>query len=159
MLLAIDIGNTNIVLGVFDGKRLAHSWRLTTLRERTADELGLLVHGLFDVSRIDRKAVRSVIMASVVPPLTSPARGMVERYFNLTAMVVEPGLETGMPMLYDTPPHVGAFVERVAHKELTTRAHLIAAMESGAQPIALEDVLKEIQASEERTERDIDVPK
>jgi type III pantothenate kinase len=108
MLLAIDVGNTNIVLGVFDGKRLAHSWRLTTLRERTADELGLLVHGLFDVSRIDRKAVRSVIMASVVPPLTSPARGMVERYFNLTAMVVEPGLETGMPILYDTPADVGA---------------------------------------------------
>ena len=69
---------------------------------------GLLVHGLFDVSGIDRKAVRSVIMASVVPPLTSPARGMVERYFDLTAMVVEPGLETGMPILYDTPADVGA---------------------------------------------------
>jgi type III pantothenate kinase len=108
MLLAIDIGNTNIVLGVFDGKKLAHSWRLTTLRERTADELGLLVHGLFDVSRVDRRAVRAVIMASVVPPLTSPARGMVERYFNLKATVVEPGLETGMPILYDAPADVGA---------------------------------------------------
>jgi type III pantothenate kinase len=108
MLLAIDIGNTNIVLGVFDSKKLVHSWRLTTLRERTADELGLLVHGLFDVSRVDREAVRAVIMASVVPPLTSPARGMVERYFGLKAMVVEPGLETGMPILYDAPADVGA---------------------------------------------------
>jgi len=108
MLLAIDIGNTNIVLGVFDGKTLVQSWRLTTLRERTADELGLLVNGLFDVSHVDRGKVRHVIMASVVPPLTSPARAMVERYLGLKAMVVEPGLETGMPILYDTPADVGA---------------------------------------------------
>ena len=108
MLLALDIGNTNIVLGVFDGKQLAHSWRLTTLRERTADELGLLMHGLFDVSGVDRRAVRAVIMASVVPPLTSPARAMVERYLGVKALVVEPGLETGMPILYDTPADVGA---------------------------------------------------
>jgi type III pantothenate kinase len=108
MLLALDIGNTNIVLGVFDGKTLAHSWRLTTLRDRTADELGLLMHGLFDVSGVDRKAVRAVIMASVVPPLTNPARAMVERYLGVKAMVVEPGLETGMPILYDPPSDVGA---------------------------------------------------
>ena len=108
MLLALDIGNTNIVLGVFDGTRLAHSWRLTTLRERTADELGLLMHGLFDVSGVDRRAVSAVIMASVVPPLTSPARGMVERYLGVKAMVVEPGLETGMPILYEPPSDVGA---------------------------------------------------
>ena len=62
MLLAIDIGNTNIVLGVFDGKTLVQSWRLTTLRERTADELGLLVNGLFDVSHVDRGKVASVIL-------------------------------------------------------------------------------------------------
>jgi type III pantothenate kinase len=108
MLLALDIGNTNIVLGVFDGKTLAHSWRLTTLRERTADELGLLMHGLFDVSGVDRRAVRAVIMASVVPPLTSPARAMVERYLGVKALIVEPGLETGMPILYDPPSDVGA---------------------------------------------------
>jgi len=108
MLLALDIGNTNIVLGVFDGKTLAHSWRLTTLRDRTADELGLLMHGLFDVSGVDRQAVQAVIMASVVPPLTSPARAMVERYLGVKAMVVEPGLETGMPILYDPPSDVGA---------------------------------------------------
>jgi type III pantothenate kinase len=108
MLLALDIGNTNIVLGVFDGKKLAHSWRLTTLRDRTADELGLLMHGLFDMSGVDRQAVQAVIMASVVPPLTSPARAMVERYLGVKAMVVEPGLETGMPILYDPPSDVGA---------------------------------------------------
>ena len=92
MLLAIDVGNTNIVLGVFAGERLVQSWRLTTLRERTADELGLLVNGLFDVSHVDRGKIRHVIMASVVPPLTSPARAMVERYLGLKVMVVEPGL-------------------------------------------------------------------
>jgi len=108
MLIALDIGNTNIVLGVFDGKTLAHSWRLTTLRERTADELGLLMHGLFDVSGVDRQAVRAVIMASVVPPLTTPAREMVERYLGVKAVVVEPGLETGMPILYEPPADVGA---------------------------------------------------
>ena len=80
MLLAIDIGNTNIVARrVRREEWLAHSWRLTTLRERAADELGLLVHGLFDVRRIDREvgAVRHGPASSVVPPLTSPARGMV----------------------------------------------------------------------------------
>jgi len=66
------------------------------------------VHGLFDVSYVDRRAVDAVIMASVVPPLTSPARGMVERYLGVKALVVEPGLETGMPILYDAPADVGA---------------------------------------------------
>ena len=108
MLLAIDIGNTNIVLGVFDGTTIAQSWRLTTLRERTGDELGLLVDGLFSGARLDRKKISGVILASVVPPLTKPAQEMVQRYFGLTAMTVEPGLNTGMPILYDTPADVGA---------------------------------------------------
>ena len=71
MLLAIDVGNTNIVLGVFDGATLVQSWRLQTLRERTADELGLLVDGLFAHSRIERVQIRGVILGSVVPPLTA----------------------------------------------------------------------------------------
>jgi type III pantothenate kinase len=108
MLLAIDVGNTNIVLGVFDGTTLVQSWRLTTLRERTADELGLLVDGLFAHARIDKARVDSIILGSVVPPLTGTTRAMVERHFGLKALTIEPGLDTGMPILYDNPAEVGA---------------------------------------------------
>src|SRR5437879_1073747 len=76
MLLAIDVGNTNIVLGVFDGTTLVQSWRLQTLRERTSDELGLIVDGLFAHSRIERVQIRGVILGSVVPPLTGTMRAM-----------------------------------------------------------------------------------
>jgi type III pantothenate kinase len=108
MLLAIDVGNTNIVLGVFDGTTLVQSWRLQTLRERTADELGLLVDGLFAHSRIERVQVRGVILGSVVPPLTGTLRAMVERYFGVTPLIVEPGVNTVMPILYENPSEVGA---------------------------------------------------
>lgn len=108
MLLAIDVGNTNIVLGVFEGATLVQSWRLTTLRERTADELGLLVDGLFAHARMDKSRVRDIILGSVVPPLTSTTRAMVERYFGVKALTIEPGVETGMPVLYENPAEVGA---------------------------------------------------
>ena len=108
MLLAIDVGNTNIVLCVFDGATLVQSWRLQTLRERTSDELGLLVDGLFAHSRIERVKIRGVILGSVVPPLTGTMRHMAERYFGVTAMIVEPGVNTGMPILYKNPSEVGA---------------------------------------------------
>jgi type III pantothenate kinase len=108
MLLAIDVGNTNIVLGVFDRTSLVQSWRLQTLRERTSDELGLLVDGLFEHSRIERVQIRGVVLGSVVPPLTNTIRLMTERYFNVSTLVVEPGVNTGMPILYDNPSEVGA---------------------------------------------------
>ena len=108
MLLAIDVGNTNIVLGVFDGEALVRSWRLHTVRERTADELGLLVDALFAHAGIDRSKVIGIILGSVVPPLTTTTRAMVERYFGVKALTVEPGLDTGMPILYDNPSEVGA---------------------------------------------------
>jgi type III pantothenate kinase len=108
MLLAIDVGNTNIVLGVFDGATLVHSWRLATLRERTADELGVLIDGLFAHDHIDRRRISSIILGSVVPPLTTTIRSMAERYFALKALTIEPGVDTGMPILYDNPAEVGA---------------------------------------------------
>lgn len=108
MLLAIDVGNTNIVLGVFDKDVLVQSWRLQTLRERTSDELGLLVDGLFAHSRIERVQIRGVVLGSVVPPLTNTMRAMTEQYFGVKAIVVEPGVNTGMPILYDNPSEVGA---------------------------------------------------
>jgi len=108
MLLAIDVGNSNIVLGVFEGETLVQSWRLQTVRERTSDELGLLVEGLFEHSRIERLQVRGVILGSVVPPLTGTIRQMVQRYFGVTAVVVEPGVNASMPILYENPSGVGA---------------------------------------------------
>src|ERR1700746_3511491 len=113
MLLAIDVGNTNIVLGVFDGQTLVQSWRLQTLRERPSGELGadgvgLLVDGLFAHSRIERVQISGVILGSVVPPLTGTMKAMVQRYFGVALLNVEPGVNTGMPILYETPAEVGA---------------------------------------------------
>jgi type III pantothenate kinase len=108
MLLAIDVGNTNIVLGVFDGTSLVESWRLQTLRERTSDELGLLVDGLFSRSRIERVQIRGIVLGSVVPPLTPTILAMAERYFGVKALTVDPAANSGMPILYENPWEVGA---------------------------------------------------
>jgi type III pantothenate kinase len=108
MLLAVDVGNTNIVLGVFDGTALVQSWRLQTVRERTADELVLLVHGLFAQRGLDRSRVHGVVISSVVPPLTGSVVGMVERYFGMEPLVVDPAGNSGMPILYNPPSDVGA---------------------------------------------------
>ena len=108
MLLAIDIGNTNIVLGVFAGERLEVSWRLATMRDRTADELGIGVVQLFQYNRTDISQVRAVAISSVVPPLTPAAIAMVDRYFKLKPLVVDGDTKTGMPILYDNPAEVGA---------------------------------------------------
>ena len=108
MLLAIDIGNTNIVLGVFEDDRLRVSWRLATLRDRTADELGVWVAQLFQHSHLDVSRVGGIAISSVVPPLTRTARAMVDRYFSVKPLVVDGDTKTGMPVLYDNPSEVGA---------------------------------------------------
>jgi type III pantothenate kinase len=113
MLLAIDVGNTNIVLGVFNGDDLRVSWRLLTLRERTADEVGLMVTGLFDHDHIDPKSLAGIVMASVVPPLTPIMLGMARRYFGREALLVDPMVNAGMPILYTNPAEVGA--DRIAN--------------------------------------------
>jgi type III pantothenate kinase len=113
MLLAIDVGNTNIVLGVFEGDAVVQSWRLLTLRERTADEVGLMVVGLFGHSKIEVSRVDAVVMASVVPPLTPIMRSMVKRYFGKDPLVVDPTSNAGMPILYERPAEVGA--DRIAN--------------------------------------------
>lgn len=123
MLLAIDIGNTNIVLGVFDGDALARSWRLATYRERTADELGIMVTNLFRHAQIDARRIDGVILASVVPPLTGMMQEMSVRYFGRDAVTVEGPTETGMPVRYEPPSDVGAdrIVNGVAAFELYGR--------------------------------------
>lgn len=107
MLLAIDVGNTNIVLGVFDNGRLIHSWRLQTMRERTSDELGILVDGLFAHRGLSPSQVTGVILGSVVPPLTATVWAMVKRYFDRDPLIVDPR-KAGMPILYENPDEVGA---------------------------------------------------
>lgn len=108
MLLALDVGNTNTVLGVFEGKDLRVHWRLPTRRDATADELGLLVRGLFDFGKLAMGDIRAVIAASVVPPLQDALEGLARRYFGLALLSVGPGTKTGMPILYDNPHEVGA---------------------------------------------------
>ncbi len=108
MLLAIDIGNTNIVLGVFRGRDLVHSWRLATSRERTVDELGLMVTQLLERGGFPTSAIDGVVMASVVPPLTATMLEMSQRYIGPRPLNLEPGVVTGMPNLYDNPEEVGA---------------------------------------------------
>ncbi|RKH38646.1 type III pantothenate kinase [Corallococcus sicarius] len=108
MLLAIDVGNTNTVLGVYEGRRLLDHWRLETSARRSADEYGILVRQLFTWSGIDATQVKAVVVSSVVPPLQFILEKMSERYFKTRPMFVGPGVKTGMPILYDNPREVGA---------------------------------------------------
>lgn len=108
MLLVIDVGNTNTVLGVYDGKMLVHSWRLTTRRSATVDEYGILSRNLFSLAKIDSTKINGVIIASVVPPLDPILRQMAQQYFQLEPMVVEPGIKTGLVVKYEPPQDVGA---------------------------------------------------
>src|ERR671913_114995 len=108
MLLAIDIGNTNIVLGVFEGELLTESWRLVTMRERTSDEIGILVTHLFERSDIDLSRIDGIILSSVVPPLTRTMEEMCDRFFDKLPVTVDPASNTGMRVLYQPPSDVGA---------------------------------------------------
>ena len=108
MLLAIDVGNTNIVLGVFEGDLLTESWRLVTMRERTSDEIGILVTHLFERSDIELSRIDGIILSSVVPPLTRTMEEMCDRFFEKSPLTVDPAVNTGMPVLYQPPSDVGA---------------------------------------------------
>ena len=118
MLLTVDVGNTNTVLGVFadahsDDAPLVAQWRVTTHKTQTSDEYGVLFLNLFKMREIDVTSVDSIIISSVVPPLDSTLRSVCETYFNRKPLFVEPGIKTGMPMLIDNPAEAGA--DRVAN--------------------------------------------
>ncbi|MBW2461882.1 MAG: type III pantothenate kinase [Deltaproteobacteria bacterium] len=108
MLLAVDVGNTHIVLGLYEGERLVHDFRIESSRGRTVDELHVLLHNLLGVAGVDRSKVRGSILASVVPNLGEVFEEAVDRAFDLDMLVVGPGLKTGMPILYENPREVGA---------------------------------------------------
>jgi type III pantothenate kinase len=108
MLLTIDVGNTNTVLGVFRSEELIANWRLTTARQQTVDEYGVLTRNLFTLAGLDRDAIRGVIISSVVPPVNWTLAEMARVYFGQKALFVEAGVKTGMAVLVDNPLEVGA---------------------------------------------------
>jgi type III pantothenate kinase len=111
MLLAIDVGNTNTVLGLYelDGSpRLRESFRVQTEKDRTGDEYGLQLHSLFSFAGLSMGAVHDVIISNVVPPMALPLEQMSVRFFGKKPLFVGPGVKTGMPVLYDNPREVGA---------------------------------------------------
>src|SRR5215469_4463334 len=108
MLLALDVGNSNITIGAFDGRRLISQWRLRTIREQTADEWGILMRNLFAPVGLDEAAVNAIIISSVVPPIDATLAAMAERYFHTKPMFVGPRTDLGLTIRYDIPNEVGA---------------------------------------------------
>ena len=125
MLLVIDVGNTNTVLGVFARvakvhpggdsdddtpryERLVANWRVATSRRSTVDEYGVLFRNLFSMAGLESKGIHGIVISSVVPPLDPVLRQVCERYFSLHPLFIEPGVKTGMPVHYDNPAEVGA---------------------------------------------------
>jgi len=108
MLLAIDVGNTNTVIGVFESERLKADWRIRTERDITIDELGIQARNLFSSQNLDFKQVKDVITSCVVPPMINTIEGFIEKYIDCEPLFVGPGIKTGMPIFYDNPKEVGA---------------------------------------------------
>jgi len=108
LLLVIDVGNTNIVLGVYAGKKLVHHWRTSTDKSKTDDEYAVLVKNFFNFIGLSFTDIDGAIISSVVPPLTSSMETMVEKYFNVKPLIVGPGIKTGISIVYDNPREIGA---------------------------------------------------
>ena len=108
MLLAFDVGNTNIVLGVFEDGKLIENWRMETDNKRSADEYGMVIKQLFDYSGLNAEDVEDVIISTVVPSILFTLQHLSMKYFNKKAIVIEPGIKTGLLIKYDNPKQVGA---------------------------------------------------
>ncbi|MBR1729647.1 MAG: type III pantothenate kinase [Selenomonadaceae bacterium] len=108
MLLVIDIGNSNIVVGTYENKNLMKHWRISTDRQKTGDEYGILLNDLFRYQGVETKDVSDIIISSVVPPLIVPFMKMCERYFNIKPMLVGSGMKTGIVLHYENPRAIGA---------------------------------------------------
>ncbi len=111
MLLVIDVGNTNTVLGLYDGDKLMHDWRIRTEIDHTIDEYGVLIYNLYQSIRMNAKEIKSVtaiIISCVVPPMLNILEPLCVKYFKIIPLIVGPGIKTGMPIFYDNPKEVGA---------------------------------------------------
>lgn len=127
MILVVDVGNTNTVLGIFKEKELLVEWRLSTDAQKTADEYGIQVMQLFYQSKIKIEHIKGVIISSVVPNIMYSLEHMIRKYFKLTPMVVGPGVKTGINVKYDNPKEVGAdrIVNAVSAHEIYKRALIL----------------------------------
>ena len=120
MLLAVDVGNTQIVLGTFDGARLIDQWRIATVRDRTEDELAVLVQGLLELSNDSMADIDAMVLGSVVPPVTLAMTRFAERY-EIPLVSIGPGVKTGVRLRVDNPSEVGA--DRIANTLAAHRRH------------------------------------
>lgn len=120
MILVVDVGNTNIVLGLYEEKQLLHHWRLSTNRSSTTDEYGMMIYNLFQHAGIELDQVEGVIISSVVPPLMFVLEQLCSKYLKKSPLVVGPGIKTGLNVRYENPREVGAdrIVNAVAAIEL-----------------------------------------
>ncbi|MBU3182722.1 type III pantothenate kinase [Clostridium psychrophilum] len=127
MILVLDVGNTNTVLGVFKGKKLLVEWRISTDAKKTADEYGIQVMQLFYQTHLKIEEIRGVIISSVVPNIMYSLEHMIRKYFNLVPMVVGAGVKTGINIKYDNPKEVGAdrIVNAVAAHEIYKRSLIL----------------------------------
>ena len=107
MLLVLDIGNTNIALGLFEGDNLIQHWKIRTERDKTCDEYGIVLLNLLSLTHLDAESIKSVIISSVVPPLTPVFQELGQNLFKMKPLIVGPGLKTGMPILNENPQEVG----------------------------------------------------
>lgn len=129
MLLAIDVGNTNVVCGLYDGKKLLQFWRMETSQRKSADEYGIALKQMFEADGYSFKQVDDVIIATVVPSLTYTLQHFSEKYFKKTPIFVEPGIKTGLIVKYDNPKLLGA--DRIVNS--------VAAYESYKAPLIVID--------------------
>jgi type III pantothenate kinase len=129
MILVVDVGNTNIVLGVYDKEKLAHHWRLYTDKQKTEDEFGMLIKGLFREEGLVPQDMKGIIISSVVPQLMLSLENMCHKYFNIEPMVVGPGIKTGLSIHYDNPREVGS--DRIVNA--------VAALEAYTPPLVIVD--------------------
>lgn len=127
MLLVVDVGNTNTVLGLYADDRLQRHWRLTTDKTRTVDEYAMVIHELFRLAEVHFTDIDDVIISSVVPQMLPTIEGLCRDYFKLKPYVVGPGIKTGMPIVYDNPREVGAdrIVNAVAGFEKYRRSLIV----------------------------------
>lgn len=127
MIFCIDIGNTNIVLGIFKEKKLLNTFRISTDYKKTEDEYGILIQNLLYSSKINLKEIKAAVISNVVPALRIVFERLIKKYFNLKALWVEAGIKTGMPILTDHPQEVGAdlIVGAAAAYELYKRTLIV----------------------------------
>ena len=129
MLLVFDVGNTNMVLGIYEGDTLTNSWRINTDHQKSSDEYGILINNLFEYNRINMRDVKNIIISSVVPDVMHSLENFCIKYCGVEPLIVGPGIKTGLNIKYDNPKQVGA--DRIVNA--------VAAIEKYGYPLIIVD--------------------